>query len=178
VHWFMDDNYPTSVMSHGGVFAWHDGRENADTFQTLLEYPKGFLVSYSTSFGNDAPSFTRYMGKKATLMNIGGEGSPRYQVVEEKGTHEDDVNVDQKRNSKYVSLPGEKGMPPMGIDDLTLEHMANWFECMRSRQQTHCTVNEGYAHSVACMMAAESYWAGRKIYWDARTETYSDVKPS
>ena len=66
VHWFMDDNFPVSVVSHGGVFAWHDGRENADTFQTLLEYPKGFLVSYSTSFGNDAPSFTRYMGKKAS----------------------------------------------------------------------------------------------------------------
>src|SRR5262252_1672785 len=178
VHWFMDDNYPASVMSHGGVFAWHDGRENADTFQALLEYPKGFLVSYSTSFGNDAPSFTRYMGKNATLINIGGEGSPRYQVVEERGTHEDDENVGQKRKSRYVSLPGEKGMPPMGIDDLTLEHMTNWFECMRSRQQPHCTVHEGYAHSVACMMAAESYWAGRKIYWDARTETFSDVKPS
>ena len=62
VHWFMDDNFPKSAVAHGGVFAWHDGRENADTFQTLLEYPKGFLVSYSTSFGNDAPSFTRYMG--------------------------------------------------------------------------------------------------------------------
>ena len=94
VHWFMDDHFPKSVVSHGGVFAWHDGRENADTFQTLLEYPKGFLVSYSTSFGNDAPSFTRYMGKKATLINIGGEGSPRYQVVEEKGTHEDDADID------------------------------------------------------------------------------------
>jgi predicted dehydrogenase len=178
VHWFMDDNYPTSVTSHGGVFAWHDGRENADTFQTLLEYPKGFLVSYSTSFGNDAPSFTRYMGKKATLINIGGEGSPRYQVIEEKGTHEDDADIDRKRESKYVSLPGEKGLPPMGIDDLTLEHMANWFECMRSREQPHCTVHEGYAHSVACMMATESYWTGRKIFWDARTETFSDSRPS
>jgi len=27
-------------------------------------------------------------------------------------------------------------------------------------------------------MAAESYWAGRKIYWDAKTETFSDSKPS
>lgn len=178
VHWFMEDNYPMSVMSHGGVFAWHDGRENADTFQTLLEYPKGFLVSYSTSFGNDAPSFTRYMGKKATLINIGGEGSPRYQVIEEKGTHEDDADIDRKRESKYVSLPGEKGLPPMGIDDLTLEHMANWFECMRSREQPHCSVHEGYAHSVACMMAAESYWQGRKIFWDAKTETFSDTRPS
>jgi len=178
VHWFMDDNYPTSVMSHGGVFAWHDGRENADTFHTLLEYPKGFLVSYSTSFGNDAPSFTRYMGKKATLINVGGEGSPRYQVIEEKGTHEDDVDIDRKRESKYILLPGDKDMPPMGIDDLTLEHMGNWFDCMRSRQQPHCSVHEGYAHSVACMMAAESYWTGRKIFWDAKTETFSDTRPT
>jgi predicted dehydrogenase len=178
VHWFMDDNYPTSVVSHGGVFAWHDGRENADTFETLLQYPKGFLVSYSTSFGNDAPSFTRYMGKKATLINVGGEGSPRYELVEEKGTHEDDSNIDQKRASKLISLPGEKGMPPMGIDDLTLEHMANWFECMRSRQQPNASVHAGFAHSVACMMAAESYWTGRKIFWDAKTETFSENKPA
>ena len=112
VHWFMDDNFPASVVAHGGVFAWHDGRENADTFQALLEYPKGFLVSYSTSFGNDAPSFTRYMGKKATLINIGGEGSPRYQVVEEKGTHEDDSDIDHKRKSRFISLPGEQGCLP------------------------------------------------------------------
>jgi predicted dehydrogenase len=178
VHWFMDDNFPTSVMAHGGVFAWHDGRENADTFQALLEYPKGFLVSYSTSFGNDAPSFTRYMGKKATLINIGGEGSPRYELIEEKGTHEDDADIDNKRGSKFIQLPGESGMPPMSIDDLSLEHMGNWFDCMRSRQQPHCTVHEGFAHSVACMMAAESYWTGRKIFWDAQTETFSDRRPA
>ncbi|MGH9495623.1 MAG: Gfo/Idh/MocA family protein [Candidatus Sulfotelmatobacter sp.] len=178
VHWFMDDNYPTSVMAHGGVLAWHDGRENADTFQALLEYPKGFLVSYSTSFGNDAPSFTRYMGKKATLINIGGEGSPRYQLIEEKGTHEDDSDIDRKRESRFISLPGEKGMPPMGIDDLSLEHMANWFECMRSRQQPHATVHAGFAHSVACMMATESYWSGKRIYWEAKTETFSANKPA
>jgi len=178
VHWFMSDNYPTSAVSHGGVFAWHDGRETADTFQTLLEYPKGFLVSYSTSFGNDAPSFTRYMGKKATLINIGGEGSPRYQLVEEKGTHEDDSDIDQKRASKYILLPGQQGLPPMGIDDLSLEHMGNWFDCVRSRKEPNASVNAGFAHSVACMMAAESYWTGKKIFWNAKTETFSDSKPA
>ena len=76
-HYFMDEKYPESAVAHGGVFAWHDGRENPDTFQALLTYPKGFLVSYSTSFGNDAPSYTRIMGKAATLLNTGGEGSPR-----------------------------------------------------------------------------------------------------
>ena len=177
VHWFMDDSFPKSVVSHGGVLAWHDGRETADTFQALLEYPKGFLVSYSTSFGNDAPSFTRYMGKKATLINHGGEGSPRYQIIEEKGTHEDDADIDQKRKSTFVLLPGETKLPPLGIDDLTTEHMANWFECMRSRQQPHATVRDGFAHSVACMMAAQSYWSGKKVFWDAKTEAISDSMP-
>ncbi len=178
VHWFMDDNYPTSVVSHGGVYAWHDGRQNADTFHALLEYPSGFLVSYSTSFGNDAPSFTRYMGKKATLMNIGGEGSPRYQLVEERGTHEDDADIDTKRETKNILLPGETALPPMAIDDLTLEHMTNWFECLRSRRQPHCSVHEGFSHSVACMMAAESYWTGRKIFWDKKSETFTDSRPA
>lgn len=174
VHWFMDDNFPRSVVANGGILAWHDGRENPDTFQALLEYPKGFLVSYATSFGNDSPSFTRYMGKKATLTNVGGEGSPRYEVAEEKGNHEDDPDIDKQRASKYVLLPGQSGLPPMGIDDLSTEHMANWFECLRSRQQPHCTVHNGFAHSVACIMAAQSYWSGKKLYWNAATETIAD----
>ena len=174
VHWFMNDNFPRSVVANGGVLAWHDGRENADTFQALLEYPKGFLVSYSTSFGNDSPGFTRYMGKKATLVNVGGEGSPLYQLVDEKGNHEDDPDIDKQRPAKYVTLPGQTGIPPMGIDDLTTEHMTNWFDCLRSREQPHCTVHEGFAHSVACIMAAQSYWSGKKLYWDAANETIVD----
>ena len=178
VHWFMKDSYPRSVVAHGGIFAWPDGRENADTFQAMLEYPKGFLVSYATSFGNDSPGFTRYMGKKATLTNLGDEGSPRYQLIEEKGNHEDDAAIDQKRPAKYVLLPGETKLPPMGIDDLSLEHMANWLECMRSRQQPHCTVQDGFAHSVACIMAAQAYWSGKKQYWDAASETILDQPPA
>ena len=177
VHWFMDEHCPRSVVAHGGVFAWPDGRENADTFHALLEYPKGFLVSYSTSFGNDAPGFTRYMGKKATLLNIGGEGSPRYQLIEEKGNHESNALIDAERASKYVLLPGETKAPPMSIDDLSLEHMANWFECMRTRTPPHCTVEDGFAHSVACIMAAQSYWSGQRLYWDPVKEAILDHAP-
>ena len=162
VHWFMDDPLPKSVVANGGIFAWHDGRENPDTFQVLLDYPKGFLVSYSTSFGNDAPSFSRYMGKNATLVNVGGEGSPRYELVEEKGVHEDDPNVYEKRAKKDVLLPGDTKLPPTGIGDEDLHHMQNWFECLRSRQQPHATVHNGFGHSVACIMAARSYWEGKR----------------
>src|SRR6266436_8512605 len=167
VHYFLDDDFPKSVVAHGGVFAWRDGRENPDTFQALLEYPKGFLVSFSTSFGNDSPGFTRIMGKAATLINIGGEGSPRWKWVEEKGTHEDDPNV--KRAEKYVTIPGDDRIPPASIGDDDTSHMANWLECLRSRKPPNATVHHGFAHSVACVMAARAYREGRKLYWESRT---------
>ena len=172
LHYFLDDHFPKSVVSHGGVFAWHDGRENPDTFQTLMEYPKGFLFSFSTSFGNDCDSFSRIMGKKSTLINIGGEGSPRWKWVEEKGNHEDNPYI--KREEKYVMLPGSDKLAPTFMGDEDLSHMTNWFECMRSRKAPNATVLNGYAHSVACIMAAQAYRQGKKLYWDPKAEQILD----
>ena len=129
-------------------------------------------MSYSTSFGNDSDSFTRIMGKAATLINIGGEGSPRWKCVEEKGTHEDDPGV--KRVEKYVTLPGDETIPPTYISDNDLSHMTNWFECLRGRKQPNATVLHGFAHSVAVIMAVRAYREGKKFYWDSKTESILD----
>ena len=176
-HFFLDEKYPASVVANGGVFAWHDGRENPDTFQALFTYSSGLLVSYATSFGNDAPSFTRIMGKNATLINHGGEGSPRWQMVEEKGNHEDDPTVDSRRAVKDVTLGDDKSLPPTSIGDEDPSHMTNWLDCLRSRKQPNATVHHGYAHSVACIMAAQAYWSGKKLYWDPRAEAILDHAP-
>jgi predicted dehydrogenase len=177
-HFFLDENCPESVVSNGGIFAWHDGRENPDTFQALFTYSRGLLVSYSTSFGNDSPSFTRIMGKSATLMNHGGEGSPRWQIVEEKGNHEDDPTVDKRRGVKDVLLPGDSSLPPTFIGDEDPSHMTNWLDCLRSRKQPNATVHHGFSHSVACMMATRAYWTGQKIYWDPKSEAILDHAPT
>ena len=176
-HFFMDETFPESVVANGGIFAWHDGRQNPDTFQALLTYPKGFMASYSTSFGNDAPSFTRIMGKKGTMFNTGGEGSPRWQFVNELGNHEDDFDVDKKRLTKDILLPGDKTLPPAGMGDEDLSHLTNWFECMRSRKQPNATVQHGFSHAVAIMMATQSYWSGKRLYWDRTTEQIVETAP-
>jgi len=176
-HFFLNEKYPASVVANGGVFAWQDGRENPDTFQALFTYPQGLLVSYSTSFGNDAPGFTRIMGKKATMINQGGEGSPRWQMVEEKGNHEDDPTVDNRRAVKDISLSPNGTLPPPWMGDEEPSHMTNWLDCLRSRTQPNATVHNGFSHSVACMMAARAYWSGKKIYWDAKTESIVEQAP-
>jgi hypothetical protein len=35
-------------------------------------------------------------------------------------------------------------------------------------------VDNGLSHSVACIMAADAYWSGKKQYWNAATEEIQD----
>ena len=194
VHHLTGDPYPHSAVAHGGVFAWPDGRENPDTFQALLEYPKGFLVSYSTSFGNDSDSFTRIMGDQGTLVNIGGEGSQRWKLVEEKGTHERNPFI--RRSAREIKLDTaqrhgmswsqklltgaiEKTYGPLPfISDSNPSHMRNWLDCLRTRNQPNTSVEQGLAQSVAVIMAARAQSEGRKFYWNARTEKILDQSPA
>lgn len=175
INYFLEDRFPRSVVALGGVFAWHDGRENPDTFQALLEYPKGFLLSFSVSFGNDCDSFSRIMGKKATLINQGGEGSPRWLLVQEGGNHED--NPFLNRPQRYITLPGSDKPGPPFVGDEDLSHMTDWLTCLRTREQPHATILDGFASSVPGIMAARALREGRKLYWDAAAESILDHPP-
>jgi hypothetical protein len=48
---------------------------------------------------------------------------------------------------------------------------------MRTRQQPVATVDNGFAQSVACIMATQAYWTGRKQYWDAAAEEITERSP-
>ncbi len=166
VHMIMDDYFPRSVVAHGGVFVWKDGRENSDTFQALLTYPKGFLVSFSTSFGNDFPGGSRYYGANGTLdlMGVGLAG-------------------DVQRKPRITGLGG-KGAAKIA-DERPLEpspdgvhHMKNWLECIRSRKEPNAHIRAGYAHSVAVILAAQAERTGKKLYWDPKKEEITEREPA
>jgi predicted dehydrogenase len=74
VHLWTDEAYPESVMATGGVFTWPDGRENPDTAVAAVTYPKGFLYTYKTIFGNSYRSFARIQGRDGTIDNLWGRG--------------------------------------------------------------------------------------------------------
>jgi hypothetical protein len=126
------------------------------------------------------------MGDKGTLINIGGEGSQRWKLVEEKGTHESNPFV--RRSERYIKVRGEKmqvsqlpqklligavektyGPLPFGSDKNS-SHMKNWLGCLRSRQQPNATVDAGFAHSVAAIMAARAQVEGKRLCWHAEKE--------
>jgi hypothetical protein len=77
-----------------------------------------------------------------------------------------------------VTLPGDDKRAPINIGDEDLSHLSNWFECLRSRNTaTNATVDHGFLHSAACIMAAQSYWQGTRVYYDPKSEEIKTTAP-
>jgi predicted dehydrogenase len=183
VHLWTDESYPESVMASGGIYAWKDGRENPDTCVAAVTYPKGFLYTYKTVFGNSFRSFSRIQGRDGTIANYGGEGASLFTVSKEGGRNEYSESVSSKGipivspvtdQETVVQVPGAEPPDSRGPGDDSVVHTINWLKSMQSRNPPNANVDHGFSHSIVTIMAAQSYWSGRRLYWNPKTEEIVD----
>ena len=186
VHLWTDEAYPESVVSNGGIFIWKDGRDNPDTCVTAITYPKGFLYTYKTTFGNSYRSFSRIQGRDGTIENYGGEGASLFLVTKEGGRQEFDppdsgpvytrlpLAGAEKEQEEIVQPAGAPAPNSLGPDDDDVGHLVNWLQAMQMRTQPNATVDHGFSHSLVCIMATQSYWSGKRLYWDPQKEQIVD----
>jgi predicted dehydrogenase len=174
-HFYLDAFIPDDTVANGGIFAWHDVRENPDTFQCVSTFAeKQVLYSYSTTFGNGYSDHTIIRGMRGTLYSPGGEGSPQWWfLAETRSAWDSNVVFDLhagRAKPEPVTIPGHPETPPLEQDDNLKAHTDNWLQCIRSRQTPNGSIETGFAHAVAVVMATRSYREGRKLYWDRQRE--------
>jgi predicted dehydrogenase len=183
VHLWTDEKYPESVVANGGIYAWKDGRQNPDTCVAAVTYPKGFLYTYKSVFGNSYRSFSRIQGRDGTIVNYGGEGASLYTVSKEGGRDEYTGSVRVGKvpivgpasdQEEVISVPG--AYPPIshGPGDDSVVHIMNWINSMRSRVEPNANIDHGFSHCIVTIMAAQSYWSGKRLYWNPVTEEIVD----
>ena len=182
-HFYLDTFIPDDTVANGGIFAWHDVRENPDTFQCLSTFAeKQVLYSYSTTFGSAYGDRTVIQGTRGTLYSPGGEGCPQWWFLPETRTGWRSNHVLNLASGPVkpepVTLPGKTEPPPIHQSDDLKAHTDNWFACMRSRKQPSGNIETGFAHSVAVVMATRSYREGKKLYWDRKADEIVERAPA
>lgn len=139
---------PRAVTMTGGVYLWKDGREVPDTMHVSLEHAEEILFSWDSGFGNSQP------GTGEDVLGDTGAISRSQQIR----------YVPQKVNlAEGVELLGRTPTPQAA-------HMRNFFDAMRSGEETNCPFELGFRVSIACRMAVESYRQGRTVRWDETRE--------
>jgi predicted dehydrogenase len=173
VHWFSHLPRPRSVVANGGIYVWHDGRQNWDTMTAVFDYgplddlSKGFQVNYSSRQTNSAGGV-----KEVYYSNGGTLDLEQHRVSAEGGlTDRYAKEMDMKANL-LPDLQLAKAAAQIetaantGADDSTSANVRNWMECVRSRKKPNADIEAGYSHSVALCMTIAAIQTGRRITFD------------
>lgn len=150
VHYILGLGCPETCVCLGGIYTWKDENEFTvpDQVDALWHYPEGMMISYTTNFGNGFGNMTRILGEKGVLKL--DKGDPIY-------TAEGGIKRDG-------SIRGENKVTPVDRPD----HFLDWVLCLRSGATPHAPIEAGWQHSVASIMAVESYESGRRTRYDAK----------
>jgi predicted dehydrogenase len=184
VHWFTGLPHPRSVSANGGIYQWKDGRENRDTLTAVFDYgplddpTTGFQVVYTSRFSNSAGQ------TKEIYYSNGGElNLDTNKVSSNGGLQENDAkamgmkpNLLEPVSIEGASAPAATGANTGG-DVMSMAHVRNWVECVRSRKQPNAPVEAGYQHAIACVMANAAVRTGQRVTFDtARQEVMAGDK--
>jgi predicted dehydrogenase len=154
--------FPKTIMASGGKFAYpDDAEETPDTLTTVFEFD-GFNMLWEHATGiNDGP-YNRdhgvaFIGNNGTLVvDRGG-----WEVIPEK---QDNKN---RMDPEALKLRSDDGL------DL---HTKNFLEVVRSRKigDLKCPIQVGAHVATVCQMGNIAYRTGKKIYWDAGKNKFTD----
>lgn len=152
MHFITGLGIPETCVSLGGLYSWQDENKFTapDQVQALWHYPEGVMVSYMSNFGNSSGECLRFGGDKGTLECGSLWGEPVYSA---KGGVRRDGGI-----------RGENKVTPVPQTD----HWTNWFQCMRDGKTPNASLDAGYQHSIASIMATMSYESGRRARFDAK----------
>jgi predicted dehydrogenase len=153
VHMFMGKDIPSSAVAAGGVYHYKDGRTAPDTINVLLEYPSEFTATFEATL---APGITG-----AAVEMCGTEG----RLWIDRSRYE---YYPLGRNAKPTVVKAEAGAP--GVDPLTLDHVKNFLDCVRSRNLPNGDVLIGHRSAQASHLGNLAYMQKRRLAFDTVRE--------
>jgi predicted dehydrogenase len=153
IHWFMNSTVPTAVTCSAGQ-VHIKGAEVPETTVITIEYPEDFLatvtIGYQTmEYSRNNDQLMQFHGDKARL-DMGRESYALY--LKSRGT---------------ILRPDAEKQQFGTFDGATTDHIINFLESIRTRQNPHATVEKGFHTSLVLCLAIESLRTGRRVRWDA-----------
>lgn len=144
VHMFMGQDTPISASASGGIYHYKDGRTAPDTINVLLQYPGEYTATFEATL---APGITG-----AAIEFCGTQGR---------------LWIDRS-HYEYYTL--DRKAPPVIVKaephDMTLDHVNNFLECVKSRKLPNGDVLIGHRSAQASHLGNISYMERRRIDFD------------
>jgi predicted dehydrogenase len=169
IRWVLGEQAPVSISAHGGRFAVDDDRTIPDTMEVIFELACGTLVifgQYEASGGSPLPSGE--IEFRGTLGNLYPDSSGSgYKIVPSR------PGQFQKREPQ---IQPEEKEAPAGNRSLTVQHIRNFLDCIKTRKHTNCDMETGHRSTTFALLANIALVTKSRIEWDPKNERITNNK--
>ena len=168
IRWALDEEAPISISAHGGRFAIDDDRTVPDTMEVIFELPSGVLLVFGQYEANGISPIDGEVEFRGTLGNLysGTEGGG-YKIVPSPG------GQFQPREPR---LRPEQQRAREGGTNLTVQHIRNFCDCVKTRHRTHCDLETGHRSTTFALLANIALATKSRIDWDPKAERVTNNK--
>jgi predicted dehydrogenase len=147
VHMFMERDDPIAASAAGGIYIHKDGRTAPDTINVMVEYPGDLTATFDCTIAAGATG--------AAQEFYGTEG----RLLIHRGGYE---YRSRDRNSPPVVVKAE--------GDQTVDHVANFLDCVRTRKRPNADVQIGHRSVVPSHLGNMAYVQKRRLKYDPMRE--------
>jgi predicted dehydrogenase len=152
----MDNTGPVEIWTEGGSF-------NPPTYTQPESRARGDELCATPMV------YFRYANGVTVKLDNGNPGGAIF--IGDKGKIE-------IFRSRVTSNPAGLVDEPIRDDEIHLyesdDHMRNWLDCIKSRQQPIADVETGHRSSTVCHLGNIARWVGRRLRWDPVREVFPD----
>jgi predicted dehydrogenase len=174
IRWMMGEKAPSAISAVGGKYILkHDG-DIPDTMEVLFEFASGAIVKFSiheACGGGNIP--IGEIELKGTLGNI-GINQNRYQVIPSRpGQFQTWENLVEPED---YHIESDEQFGDLNIsEDSTANLIRNFLDCIKSRQEPWCPLEEGHRSTSFAHLANMSLKLKSRLEWDAEKEMVTNL---
>jgi predicted dehydrogenase len=153
------DTTPLVVTATGGNFAFQDhAHETFDTMDVSYQL-KDYVINWSHIAGTQTGPYNRNYG----LAFIGNLGTL---VINREGWE----MIPEKDGEKFKTQP----LPPQPGKDSHEAHMKNFLECIKTRKDPNCTIENGRLVALYAHMGNIALKTGTALQWNEATKNFGN----
>jgi predicted dehydrogenase len=171
IRWMMGETAPVAITTHGGKFVLdHDG-DIPDTMQVTFEFASKAIISFSIyeASGGDILPYgeLEFRGTKGNIYS----SERGYRIIPSQSgqfqSWEKLVNAEEYINPDKTLDDGSSSDSTSGV-------IRNFLDCIKTRQKTICTLEDGHRSTSFAHLANISLAVRQRLEWDSVNERFTN----
>lgn len=169
IRWMVGEQAPSAITANGGKYAVKDDRDIPDTMEVIFEFKSGMMITFAI---HEASGGGGISGGEVELNGVKGN-----LVANQNGYKINPSRRGQFQTWDKLIEPQEKKREdndafkyPGISDNSSASLIRNFLDCVKSREEPWCPLEEGHRSTSFAHLANIALEAGGRIEWDAENE--------